>query len=294
MITTELWKDIPGYEGYYQVSNLGKVKGLKRGLLLLQTENQNYMKVTLSINRNRKYWSVHRLVMLAFVGKSDLLVDHINGIKWDNRLENLRYVTHRENSFYYRKNQKLKTTSKYVGVSFDKSTNKWVSLIQEKGKNYNLGSFFSEEDAHKAYLIALEDIKNNREITRSIKQKSSPFTGISYVKKAKRWTASIWKNGKLYTLGNFHTESEALEYRNQALEHYNNTFEFPIKQRNETSKYKGVSYDKSKNKWVSYFKDGNKQVLVGTSKTEIEAYNKLINNERYKELKIQEITQYKT
>ena len=100
----EVWKDIPEYEGVYQVSNLGRVKSLnynREGIeRVLKPSPNNYGHYQVNLYRGgaRKMNSVHRLVMLAFIGESDLEVNHINGIKTDNRLENLEYCTHTENT----------------------------------------------------------------------------------------------------------------------------------------------------------------------------------------------------
>jgi len=99
----EIWKDIPNYEGMYQVSNLGRVKSLnynhtgKEGVLKPQSNKDGYYQVLLWEGGRRKTNKIHRLVMLAFLGESDLHVNHINGIKTDNRLENLEYCTRSEN-----------------------------------------------------------------------------------------------------------------------------------------------------------------------------------------------------
>ena len=106
----EVWKDIPNYEGYYQVSNLGRVKSLSRKIesnrgffvskekILKQSKDQKgYFRVKLYFNSGKKTMKVHRLVMIAFVGKLNLEVNHINGLKEDNRLANLEYVTTRQN-----------------------------------------------------------------------------------------------------------------------------------------------------------------------------------------------------
>lgn len=96
----EIWKDIPNYEGLYQISNLGNVKSLKFGkerILKPRYEGGGYVQVGLHKEGGGKNFKVHRLVMLAFVSESDLHVNHINGIKSDNRLENLEYCTRSEN-----------------------------------------------------------------------------------------------------------------------------------------------------------------------------------------------------
>lgn len=101
-----IWKDIPGFEGLYQVSDAGQVRRTKilgryKPEQLSGTKvGAGYISVSLTIKKKSYTRSlVHRLVMLAFVGKCPvgIEVNHKNGIKTDNRLENLEYVTHDEN-----------------------------------------------------------------------------------------------------------------------------------------------------------------------------------------------------
>lgn len=102
-MATEIWKDINGFEDY-QISSLGRVKSFKmipEGRLLLLTPNaRGYIVVTLFKQGRRYAKEVHRLVMENFapiLDSEDKEVDHINRIKSDNRIENLRWVTPSEN-----------------------------------------------------------------------------------------------------------------------------------------------------------------------------------------------------
>ena len=99
-MSEEIWRDIAGYEGLYQVSNCGRVKSFYRGgRILKQSLKRGYMFVELYLNTNGKIHIVHRLVAQAFIPNplNKLEVNHINGIKTDNRVENLEWVTRSEN-----------------------------------------------------------------------------------------------------------------------------------------------------------------------------------------------------
>lgn len=112
----EIWKDIKGFEGLYQVSNLGRVKSLERKvsalnngtkclkrinerILCQKTSYQGYKIVLLYNNKKRKYCSVHRLVATAFIPNPNNkpCIDHFNCIRSDNRVSNLRWCTIKEN-----------------------------------------------------------------------------------------------------------------------------------------------------------------------------------------------------
>ena len=116
-VSTELWRDIPGYEGSYQVSSLGRVRSLPRvvpvydsvrqvvyarpcqGKILRQSVCDKAGHVSVHLGKYCRGIPVHQLVMLAFRGwpPPGMEAMHLNGNPTDNRLENLQYGTHSRN-----------------------------------------------------------------------------------------------------------------------------------------------------------------------------------------------------
>jgi hypothetical protein len=92
---------------------------------------------------------IHRIVASAFLGldmsNTKIQVDHINGVRHDNRLENLRLVNNQQNHF----NQ-----TKALGYCWNKQLKKWQAKIKLDGRDIHLGLFVNEEDARKSYLDA--------------------------------------------------------------------------------------------------------------------------------------------
>lgn len=102
----ETWIDIPGYESFYEVNHLGVVRS-KTGKIRKATINKRgYQRINLSKNGEVKLLSIHRLVAIAFISnpdnKSD--VNHINDIRYDNRVENLELCNQSENQIHAFKN----------------------------------------------------------------------------------------------------------------------------------------------------------------------------------------------
>src|SRR5690554_5553856 len=174
----EVWKDIKGYEGLYQVSDLGRVKSLERKVKRLKStisvrekilkpapNSSGYLTVSLWKNNKGKTFRIHYLVAIAFLNHKpkgyELVIDHIDENKKNNNLSNLRLVTNRFNTTRNLKN----TSSKYVGVHWHKSYEKWQSLITINGKQIYLGRYDNEYDAHLTYQKALSFIENNENIT---------------------------------------------------------------------------------------------------------------------------------
>jgi hypothetical protein len=93
---SEEWKDVLGYEGLYQVSSLGNVR---RNNKIRKLNGYRYYRMDLYKDTICKVYLVHRLVALAFIPNPDNKpeVDHINKNRIDNRIENLRWVTSKEN-----------------------------------------------------------------------------------------------------------------------------------------------------------------------------------------------------
>lgn len=91
MLSSEVWQDIQGYSGIYQVSTLGRIRSLKKGkikLLKPYINNMGYAVLSLYANHKQKTYHVHKLVAETFLVKVDdkNYIDHINGIKTDNRI----------------------------------------------------------------------------------------------------------------------------------------------------------------------------------------------------------------
>jgi hypothetical protein len=150
----EIWKPIKDYESLYQVSNLGRVRSLRNKIKILspRINSGGYNFCGLYKNGIRKYFAVHRLVAYSFLNEKNekYAVNHINEIKTDNRVENLEWVSSRENCCHKFLNKNI--YSKYTGVTFHKSRNKWQAQIFINGKSKYLGCFTSEEDAYKVRL----------------------------------------------------------------------------------------------------------------------------------------------
>jgi len=167
MKSKEIFKDIPDYDGRYQISTLGRVKSIKRKNVLNDRmlkpilDSKGYFKVGLNSNNTYKSIRIHRLISMTFLdhkpnGTSELVCNHKNFDKTDNRLENLELITNRENSNLMH----IPSSSKYVGVYWAKYRNKWRSRIVIDGKLICLGSYKNEFDAHLAYQKTLNELKD--------------------------------------------------------------------------------------------------------------------------------------
>lgn len=111
----EIWKPISGYEGFYEISSKGRVRSLDReiifrngnkrkyiGKILRQKYHNGYAMVNLNKNKECETVYIHQLVAKHFIGErpKNLVVNHKDGIKTNNNVENLEYITSSENNMH--------------------------------------------------------------------------------------------------------------------------------------------------------------------------------------------------
>lgn len=148
----EIWKDIAGYEGLYQVSNCGQVRNRKGKVITLFLRGKNkVLYIVLYKNNIKKRISVHRLVAETFIANAENkpLVDHIDRNALNNHASNLRWATRQEND--RNRSPVGDRSSKYKGVRRRNKGKPWRVTITLNGVPKNLGSFDCEHNAAMAY-----------------------------------------------------------------------------------------------------------------------------------------------
>jgi len=168
----EIFLPIKGFEEYYEISNLGRVKSnykwnnKVKGFLSPVVMKIGYYMVALSKDNKPKKCYIHRLVAEHFIDNPNeyKIVDHINGNKLDNSINNLRWCTKRQNETF-RNSKKSEYSSKYVGICYDKYWNKYKASTRLNNKTYNIGTYKTEEEAYNAYK---KFIKNHEELSKSL------------------------------------------------------------------------------------------------------------------------------
>lgn len=183
---------------------------------------------------------MHRVIMNP---PSDMKIDHINGNGLDNRRENLRIVTNRQNC----QNKHVQKTSDLIGVHWNKRDKTWRSEIRFDNKLYYLGSYSSEYLANAAYsrayeeVLRMENLKLTSEETdfpyniglplKRADAKTSRYKGVNWSKSCQKWISQIRFKGKHYHLGVYDTEEEASSVYEICLK-YRKTYEARIKENN--------------------------------------------------------------
>ena len=156
----EVWKDVPNYKGFYKISNYGRLytfarNGLKEGKIVSLNMWGRYIRVCLRKNGERKYYSLHRLIAETFIENPFDLpqVDHINGNTTDNRTDNLRWVTAKDNC-----NNPI-TLARHNAAMLELKDNKQSKKVQQLTKNGEIiNTFVSIKEAARQTKISKSNI----------------------------------------------------------------------------------------------------------------------------------------
>ena len=110
---------------------------------------KGYRMISISVDGISKGVRSHRLAWFVYYGEMPNIIDHINGVRYDNRIINLRSCNNQQNSF--NKSLNSNNTSGFKGVYYNKKSERWQSSIKINGKLNHIGCFSTSEEASKAY-----------------------------------------------------------------------------------------------------------------------------------------------
>lgn len=235
----EVWKDVPNYEGLYQVSDLGRVKSLKRPRkkslnnpnsyikerIMKASVSTRYLNTSLRKNGIPKAFLVHHLVSIAFLdfkpNTGNIVVDHINNNPLDNRLINFQLITKRHNSV-----KDVKNKAEHVGLY--ERNGFFEVTIGFNGKRCYLGAFKNKDEAIKKRLEVYNLIEDKKDISNLIKKRTNKtnFKGVYAIND--KFTAQIRYKGITNNLGSFKSIEEAssvyelalsLKKQNKSIDH---------------------------------------------------------------------------
>jgi len=157
----EEWKDIPGYEGLYQVSSFGNVKSfnyMNKGttkILKTTTDKKGYLNTYLTKDKKTRRYRIHQLVAMAFHnhipdGTMKIVVNHIDNNKLNNRKDNINLKTNRDNSSCHKTNP---------GVKLVPKGRKKIHQVQITINNVNItiGYYYTLEEANRMYQLASQN-----------------------------------------------------------------------------------------------------------------------------------------
>jgi hypothetical protein len=171
---TSKWFEIKGFDGIYKMTVDGRIKSITRYVdrknwkpncsekflvkgkeLIITKSSEGYLTTSLFKNGEKIGVKLHRLIAIHFIPNPENkpFINHINGIRDDNRLENLEWVTIRENGTHGKIS--ITKTSKYTGVSICRRSGRWKAYASLNKKSTFLGRYDTEQEANQAYKNAL-------------------------------------------------------------------------------------------------------------------------------------------
>lgn len=160
----EIWKDVVGYEGLYSVSNLGKIKRDKSGtgickagrILKLRQSAMGYFMTCLYKNGTPKHFTNHSIIAQAFIGirPKGFTINHKDGIKTNNHVDNLEYLTQKENVIHSHRNNLCHPRN---GENHHSKKFKNNDIIDIRKKYIN---GFSYTKIASEYNVCIESIRN--------------------------------------------------------------------------------------------------------------------------------------
>lgn len=274
----EVWKGVIGFEDLYEVSSEGRVRSKDRlyidsvgrvtkkagKYLKLTNTASGYLKVCLSKENKKYYKVVHRLVAEAFIGSIEgkLYVNHKDLDKVNNKVENLEWVTPRENNIHYKNAKSEEFASKFVGVTIKNGV--IHSRVFLNNAEYNLGRCDSEEEAYNRYILAVKNYEDFGELPKKVEYKY-----VTFNKQKQKFETYLRESNKYFYIGSFDLEIDAIKAREEVLKIYKETGVFPVKK--FASKYPGISFLKRLGKWQATARVNGVRKYIGVFQTEEEA-----------------------
>jgi len=147
----EIWKKVNCEFENYEISNFSEVRNTLTGKILKPNiDRYGYLYIALSAKGKTKKFKIHRLMALTFIPNplNKKEVNHKDGNPKNNLIYNLEWITHFENQAH--KVLSWNRSSKFLGVSYYKTTKKWKAQIQVNKKKIALGYYKTEEEAYQA------------------------------------------------------------------------------------------------------------------------------------------------
>lgn len=182
-----IWIDHPIYK-----NKVGKTAGAR--------SKEGYIIISIC----GRYHKAHRLAWLYYYNEWPNVIDHLNGVRDDNRIKNLRNTDMRGNA----SNMERHRNGHLLGAQYFKRDNKWDASCWVNGKKYHIGRFDTEQEAHKAYLFAIDNpdtIKSKKEE----RLKEGIPVGVVFCKKGKKWRVRLQFDGKRINFGSFASIDDA-------------------------------------------------------------------------------------